>query len=223
MSQIENSMPPKLLIFDWDGTLCDSLWRITHCVQHAAEQIGLQSPTIDEVRNIVGLGLKEAFEILFPGIDKSYIVELGKAYSGLFIDGDLPQLLLYPHVMNGLVELRDAGYLLAVATGKRRVGLEKELITHGLENFFHGSRCADETRSKPDPLMLNELLSEFDLSANQAIMVGDTTYDMAMAQQVNMPRLAMTYGAHDKERLQEFSPIACLDCFSKFSDTINKI
>jgi phosphoglycolate phosphatase len=216
MSQMENFTPPKLLIFDWDGTLCDSLWRITHCVQRAAEQIGLQPPTDGEARNIVGLGLKEAFAILFPGIDESYIVELGKAYSGFFLDGDLPQSSFYPHVMDGLVELRDAGYLMAVATGKRRVGLEKEFVTHDLKGFFHGSRCADETLSKPDPLMLNELLAEFDLSANQAVMVGDTTYDMAMAQQVNMPRLAMTYGAHEKARLEGFSPIACLDCFSKF-------
>jgi phosphoglycolate phosphatase len=213
-------MAPKLLIFDWDGTLCDSLWRITHCVQRATEEIGLPVPSEEEVRNIIGLGLNDAFGVLFPDVDEAYIDQLGNAYSHYFLDRDLPVSSFYPFVMKGLNELRDAGYLLAVATGKRRVGLNKELALHGLNDFFHASRCADETRSKPDPLMLNELLSEFDLSAQRALMVGDTTYDMAMAQSVNMPRLAMTYGAHSEERLKEYSPIACLNCFSGFIGTI---
>ncbi len=110
--------------------------------------------------------------------------------------------------------MRASGYLLAVATGKSRAGLDRVFAATELTGFFHGSRCADETRSKPHPLMLQELLAEQGVAPQNAVMVGDTEFDMEMAVNANMPRIAVSYGAHDRSRLLEYQPLACLDNFS---------
>jgi phosphoglycolate phosphatase len=117
-------------------------------------------------------------------------------------------------VLTTLKDLRASGYILAVATGKSRAGLDRVLAATGLVGFFDGSRCADETLSKPHPLMLEELLSQFDVKANDAIMVGDTEFDLAMAESAKIPAIGVSYGAHELSRLLKYKPIACLDAFS---------
>jgi phosphoglycolate phosphatase len=101
-----------------------------------------------------------------------------------------------------------------VATGKSRAGLDRVLIATGLFEFFDGSRCADETLSKPHPLMLEELLIQFDVKASDAVMVGDTEFDLAMARNANVPAIAVSYGAHDLDRLLKYKPIASVGSFS---------
>ena len=211
----------ELLIFDWDGTLSDSLSRIAFCLRRAAVDCGLEQPSDEEVHEIVGLGLKEALQKLFPNIgDDQSIERLKESYSTHFMENDRVPSPFYPHVMESLTRLRDRGYRLAVATGKSRRGLNRVLQEKGLETFFHASRCADETRSKPHPLMLNELLQEFELRPEQAIMVGDTEFDMEMAQLAEVPRLAVSYGAHHASRLRRYQPFACIDCFSSAEQAI---
>ena len=122
--------------------------------------------------------------------------------------------------MESLSRFHDQGYLLAVATGKSRRGLDRALREKQLENFFDASRCADETRSKPHPLMLDELLAQFALRPDQAIMVGDTEFDMKMAELACVPRLAVSYGAHSADRLQQHKPFATIDCFSAVTEAI---
>lgn len=212
-----------LLIFDWDGTLSDSLARIAFCMQCAAKDHGLVPPSDLQVHEIVGLGLTEALQSLFPDVgDAQLIAALKESYSAHFMANDQVPSPFYPFVMESLVELRERGFLLAVATGKSRRGLDRVLKEKGLESFFDASRCADETRSKPDPLMLVELLGEFSLTPDQAIMVGDTEFDMGMAQRASMPGLAVSYGAHRAERLHRYSPIACVDCFSQVVGAIDR-
>ena len=87
-----------------------------------------------------------------------------------------------------------------------------------MEDYFHATRCADETRSKPDPLMLHELLAHFDLAPGQACMVGDTEFDMAMAQRAGVGRLGVSYGAHSAERLRRYDLLGCLDRLSEIFD-----
>lgn len=204
---------PAMLVFDWDGTLCDSLERIVYCLQLAAEDSNLPVPLKDQTRDIVGLGLREAFEQLFPGTDAAEITVLRENYAKHFRREDAEPSRLYPGVPETLEELRDQGFIMAVGTGKSRAGLDRVLASTGMNGFFHSTRCADETASKPDPLMLNSLLGEHALSAGQAIMVGDTTFDMEMAQRSGMPRVAVSYGAHDLHRLLPYQPLACLDRF----------
>ena len=203
----------KLLIFDWDGTLCNSLERIAGCIRAAAEECDLLPPEPEAAREIVGLGLVEALEALFPGISMPQILAMRDSYSRHFVEQDAEPSPFFPGVEETLESLRDEGYWLAVATGKSRRGLNRVLKTRGLTEFFHASRCADETASKPHPLMLKELLAEFDLPPEQALMVGDTEFDMEMAVRANIPRIAVSYGAHSKERLNSYQPIACIDEF----------
>jgi phosphoglycolate phosphatase len=121
---------------------------------------------------------------------------------------------LFRGVEDTLYALRDAGHTMAVATGKARRGLNRVLQQHNLQDFFHATRCADETRSKPHPQMLHELLDVFACEPEQALMIGDTHYDMAMAQAANMPRVGVSYGAHRTEQLLPYEPLACLDEFT---------
>lgn len=204
----------KLLIFDWDGTLCDSVTTISTCIQHAAKEQGLPVPSFAEASNIIGLGLKEAVSFLFPNADDQLIAAVAQSYSAFYRKKNAGPTDFFPHVLEVLNQLKQSGYLIAVATGKSRAGLNRAFVASDIENLFHGSRCADETASKPNPLMLNELLEQFDIAVDQALMIGDTEFDLDMAQQINMPRLAVTYGAHVKDRLVKFEPIACIDCFS---------
>ena len=211
----------ELLIFDWDGTLSDSLSRIAFCMQRAAEDCDLEPLAEQQVHEIVGLGLREALQQLYPLLDDdALIASVIERYSHHFVNNDQVPSPFYPYVMESLQAFRDQGYQLAVATGKSRRGLNRVLKEKGLEGFFHGSRCADETRSKPHPLMINELLAEFRLQPNRAVMVGDTEYDMEMAQRAGVPRLAVSYGAHSRDRLQRYQPFATLDCFSMAQDAI---
>lgn len=205
-----------LYIFDWDGTLSDSTDTIVTAMQRAAEDLGWQRPVRDDVRNIIGLGLPEAMRVLYPEIDKMTAERLRALYSEHFLSIDQAQPAeFYPRVMESLDALRAQGHQLAVATGKSRRGLDRVLGRLGLDEYFHASRCADETASKPDPLMLNELLSHFGVEASQAVMVGDTEYDMDMARRAAMPRIGVSYGAHAVERLHSYQPELCMSCFSE--------
>ena len=201
-----------LYIFDWDGTLSDSTDKIIRCMHQACDQIELPRCTDAEVKNIIGLGLREALRKLYPGIDQTRADELKAAYSEIFI-ADTTHPPFFDGVLATLERLKTEGHTLTIATGKSRRGLDRILTDAGLSDFFEASRCADETASKPQPKMLEELLAEFAVQAEDAVMVGDTEYDMEMAQRINMPRIAVSYGAHHIERLRPYEPVLCLDTF----------
>jgi phosphoglycolate phosphatase len=209
-----NSKTIKLVIFDWDGTISDSVARIVSSMQRAAVELDMAVPSYLEVQEIIGLGLTEAAFRLFPQATREQVFQLQTSYSQHYRAEDSAPCAFFPGVEETLQQLKAEGYQLAVATGKSRAGLDRVLLNLGMEDFFHNSRCADETLSKPHPLMLEELLTEFDLSAEAAVMVGDTEFDMEMAVNAGMPRIAVSYGAHHAARLRAFEPLACLDLFS---------
>ena len=211
-----------LLIFDWDGTLSDSADKIIDCLQQAAVNSGKRVCDREAIRNIIGLGLPEAMTALYPELDSDEREQVRQAYIAQFLAADQQPSPFFDGVLEGLHQLRDNNYLLAVATGKSRRGLDRVLGNLNLNNFFHGSRCADETSSKPHPQMLSELLDEFSKTADNALMVGDTEYDMSMAQQLTMPRVAVSYGAHDVDRLKQYQPVLCVDHFSDFVEWVLK-
>jgi phosphoglycolate phosphatase len=154
--------------------------------------------------------------VLYPEIDAATAERLRALYSEHFLAIDQAEpAQFYPRVMDSLEALRQEGHQLAVATGKSRRGLDRVLTRLKLDGYFHASRCADETASKPDPQMLHELLLQFGAQASQAVMVGDTEYDMEMARRAEMPRIAVSYGAHAAERLHPYEPALCMDCFSE--------
>ncbi|MDA9090928.1 HAD-IA family hydrolase [Porticoccaceae bacterium] len=207
-------MTVKLIIFDWDGTVSDSVARISTCIQLAAKDHDLPVPDFNAAKEIIGLGLQEAIAQLFPQAPTEMVTAFSETYSAHYRTQDHKPCDFFPGVMDTLEQLRDQNYLLAIATGKSRAGLDRVLHATALQDFFHSSRCADETRSKPHPLMLQELLALHNVAPEQAIMVGDTEFDMEMAGNAGGPRIGVSYGAHEAERLDAFNIIACLDRFS---------
>ncbi|MEJ2691529.1 MAG: HAD-IA family hydrolase [Candidatus Thiodiazotropha sp.] len=201
----------ELLIFDWDGTLMDSEARIVASVEAAVEDLGLTSPGRDAIRNIIGLGLREAVHTLFPDGGDHLHLDIAERYRSHFFAAEETPALLFEGAREVIETLHNAGYLLAVATGKGRSGLNHALETTGLGGFFHATRTADETFSKPHPEMLHEILDALGVSPRQALMIGDTEYDLQMAANAHMPSLGVDYGVHDRERLLKFHPLACLN------------
>lgn len=213
-------MSYQLLIFDWDGTLIDSTGRIISSFQGAARELGMRIPPDEDVRNIIGLGLKEAIEQVMLELNNAEVDALAQAYSRHYVEVDETPTALFHAVEEGLEQLRSRGFRLAVATGKSRRGLDRVMQETGLGHLFEITRCADETRSKPHPLMLEEILAHTDVSVDAAIMIGDTDYDLNMATNAGMDALAVTYGAHQLSRLAQAQPTHKVDSFVEFIDWI---
>lgn len=201
----------KLLIFDWDGTLMDSAGHIIAAVRAAAEDIDFPQPAEDDVRHVIGLGLREAVTTAMPELDDAAYQRFVAAYRQRFWQASLHGQALFTGARDVLLELKAAGYLLAVATGKGKNGLRRVLDDEKLHQVFDATRCAEETISKPNPQMLREILAELDVAADDSLMIGDTTYDLEMAARLNMDRLAVSYGAHSRKLLRTHDPLGFLD------------
>jgi phosphoglycolate phosphatase len=201
-----------LLIFDWDGTLMDSAACIASSLQSACEDLGYPVPSDRDARYIIGLGLHDAMAHVLPHVPVSEYPRIAERYRHHFLKGDA-DTTLFAGVLDMIQELRGRGHLLAVATGKSRRGLDRALAATGLAAHFHATRCADEGHTKPDPRMLWWLLETLEVQADRALMIGDTSHDMAMAQAAGIERLAVAHGAHDAADLLKYEPLACVrDC-----------
>lgn len=195
-------MQYELIIFDWDGTLMDSVPRIVSCMQAAALEAEWGELSSADVEDIIGLGLPEAIAQLCPGILPAQAERLRECYSHHFVTVDTTPMLFFMGVETHLARLHAREQQrLAVATGKSRRGLNRSFAETGSGAWFHASRTADETRSKPHPQMLAELLAELEVPVERALMVGDTEYDLEMARAIGMDRVGVTYGVHTPERL----------------------
>lgn len=208
----------KLAIFDWDGTLMDSIAHIVDSMQQAAVTLSEPVPTVPEVRHIIGLGLPEAIAILFPHANAATREEIRQQYARHFLAHSAARSELFAGAQPLLDQLTQQGYVLAIATGKSRLGLNRVLAQTGLGHYFAITRCADETASKPDPLMLKEILAHTSMAADEAVMIGDTSYDMEMAQAIAMPRIAVSYGVHEADVLRTYQPLAIVDSVYQLHD-----
>lgn len=209
----------ELLIFDWDGTLIDSEANIVSCMKAAMKDLGLPVLGNEAIKNIIGLGLKEALTTLYPDIDSHTATQLTDRYRYHFLSSEPSEP--FNRVNETLIHFNEHQYLMAVATGKGRIGLNKALNTTGFANIFHTSRCADETRSKPHPQMLEEILDYLGVEAENAVMIGDTEYDIQMAHNAGMDSIAVSYGVHDIERLQQSQPTVIIDAFHELIPLID--
>ncbi|MEW6353637.1 MAG: HAD-IA family hydrolase [Pseudomonadota bacterium] len=203
-----------LLVFDWDGTLMDSEARIVGCMQAAIQDVGLPALETAAIRNIIGLGLREALEQLFPGCTEPVRQRVVESYRYHFLGGYHAASPLFPGALETLTALRERGYLLAVATGKGRQGLDSVLRETGCRSLFDATRCADESFSKPHPQMLLDIMDELNVPPRATLMIGDTEYDMRMAANAGAAALAVSYGVHERERLLQCGPLDCLDSIS---------
>lgn len=200
----------ELLVFDWDGTLIDSAGAIVASLQSACRDLGLPVPSEERAQHIIGLGLYDAMAYVLPSIAPDVYPRVVERYSHHFRLRD-PHTPMFPGVEQALHSLREAGFLLAVATGKSRRGLERALDQTGLRTVFHATRCGDESASKPDPGMLKDLMEILGTEPEQTLMIGDTTHDLQMAINAGVVGVAAAYGAHPRAQLAALRPLACMD------------
>ena len=189
----------------------DSESRIVDCVKAAFADLELPSCTDEEISNIIGLGLREAVDTLYPSADEELLQAIVDRYRVHYFDENRTPSRLFCGAREVIETLAARDYLLAVATGKGRRGLNMVLEATGLGAYFHTTRCADETFSKPHPEMLEQILDELGVFPHEALMIGDTEYDLQMATHAGMPALAVSYGVHAVERLLRHKPLDCLD------------
>ncbi len=199
----------ELLVFDWDGTLFDSAAAIVEAIDAACNDLGLSPPSPEQARRVIGLGLHEALREIAPELPEVRYPQMAERYRRHYLARD-HELSLFAGVGDLVAELAEAGHLLAVATGKSRLGLQRALRQSGLGEYFHATRCADECFSKPHPQMLFELMAELSVDPEHTLMIGDTTHDLQMARNAGVDCLAVTYGAHPPAALGAFDPRACL-------------
>lgn len=204
-----------LLIFDWDGTLADSIGRIVEAMHGASERAGYPLCNEDAVKGIIGLALPEAISVLYPQLDEAEVMTFRQHYADIYMALDDQPSPLFPGVLEALDAFRAEGYRLAVATGKARRGLDRVLRANGWENFFDITRAADESRGKPHPLMLEEILAHCQVPASRALMVGDSAFDLIMANNAGMHSVAVGYGAMSLEALSVHRPQLSIDHFSQ--------
>jgi phosphoglycolate phosphatase len=210
----------ELIVFDWDGTVMDSTALIASSIQAACRDLNLPIPTDEAARHVIGLGLQQALMIAVPTAHESQHEALAARYRFHFLaqDAEIP---LFAEAAETIIELHEQGYLLAVATGKNRNGLQRALESSGLKNYFHATRTADQTFSKPHPAMLLELMDELNVSPERTLMIGDTTHDLQLAQNAGVDALAVSHGAHPAEQLLALKPLALLDDFAALRRWIN--
>lgn len=212
----------ELLIFDWDGTLVDSIGRIVESISMAASCCDLPVLDGDTIKGIIGLGLPEAIAVLYPHINDVRLVEaFRRAYADHYLSLEIDPSPLFPGVAQSLRDFRGQGLLLAVATGKGRRGLERALEGQGWSDFFDVARCADETASKPDPLMIHEILDHCGVRSERALMVGDSVFDLEMARRAGIDSVAVSYGAQSLDILQACSPRLAINNFSELGDWLD--
>ena len=200
-----------VIIFDWDGTLVDSIDWIVECVQFAAKQCNIAIPEQQAAKDIIGLSLANAMRTLFPQINDETEQQLIRHYSAYFFSKKMSRTDFFNGVYEMLDTLKQAGYQLAVATGKSRAGLDRALLATDTQHLFSASRCADETASKPDPLMLDEIISDLGVDRQRVLFVGDSIHDLGMANKAKIASVGVTCGVHNSETLQKYQPLCCLE------------
>jgi phosphoglycolate phosphatase len=195
-----------LIAFDWDGTLFDSTNIIVRCIQRAVVDVGGAMPSDKAAAYVIGMGLMQALAHAAPDVPQEKYPELGARYRHHYV-AHQDDLSLFEGVLPMLDELKARHYRLTVATGKSRRGLDYALRTAQLRGVFDGSRTADETQGKPHPLMLQELMREFDAAPERTLMIGDTTHDLQMARNAGCASVGVSYGAHEPGDFDALGPL----------------
>ncbi len=210
----------KVVIFDWDGTVMDSVGKIVNSVRIAAERLTLPVPTEHAAKQIIGLSLEPAFKTLFPDSTAAERELLSEHYKDVYSNVDKTPTPLFDGAELVFSTLRQRGYQLAVATGKARRGLDRMFAETKTGHHFVTSRCSDEAQSKPHPQMLQHILSELQLVPAQAVMIGDSRYDLMMAHSIEMPRIGVTHGVHGHAEFAPFNPYAVVDNLKALLDIL---
>lgn len=212
-----------LIIFDWDGTLMNSAERIVSAFQASIEDLNGPDRTQNDILNIIGLGMMEAIQTLYPDAEPAFCEQIRDRYRYHFLENpEVPSSSLFDGAEELLQCLNENDYLLAVATGKARRGLRQVFEETGMGDYFHTSRCADECFSKPHPQMIQEIMEQFGIEPQKTLMIGDTEYDLQMANNAGVSSLGVSYGVHALERLEECQPLDCVHSMDELRIWLDK-
>lgn len=198
-----------LIIFDWDGTLMDSIGLIVESMHIAGEAHGFRT-TDQAVKDIIGLSLMHGIEILYPQASDTQKLAIQQSYAEYYIPNSHRTPFFAP-IENMLLTLKQQDKQLAVATGKKRKGLDRVLEASASHHYFTITRCADESGSKPDPQMLRDILDYTKQSISQAVFIGDSIYDIQMANRLGMTSIAVNYGTASSSELAAEQPTYQVD------------
>jgi phosphoglycolate phosphatase len=211
----------RLIVFDWDGTLADSTSIIAAAIQEALRDMGEAVPEERSARYVIGLGLFDALRTVAPQLAVHRHSELAAHYRKHYLsrEDDIP---LFEGAAALLEELELAGYYLAVATGKTRMGLDRVLVRNGLTTRFHATRCADEGFPKPHPDMLLHLMDRLGVEPHETLMIGDTTHDLELARNAGASAVAVSYGAHDVDGLAKLRPLATVHSVTELREWLEE-
>lgn len=219
----------KLIIFDVDGTLIDSQNHILSAMQSACTSVDMVPPTREDVLSIVGLSLPEAVLRLMPEASQNRRVRMIEAYKSAFMAqreelGPAALSPFYPGALETLQRLHGVDEnILGVATGKSRRGLDSILDGHGINHMFFTQQVADDHPSKPHPSMIHKALSESGIDSDCAVMVGDTSYDMAMAKSAGIGRIGVNWGYHSRDDLTESGAEVILENYDELIPYLDRI
>lgn len=198
-----------LIIFDWDGTLMDSIGLIVESMHVAGEAHGFRT-TDQAVKDIIGLSLMHGIEILYPQASNTQKLAIQQSYAEYYIPNSHRTPFFAP-IENMLLTLKQQDKQLAVATGKKRKGLDRVLEASASRHYFTITRCADESGSKPDPQMLRDILDYTKQPISQAVFIGDSIYDIQMANRLGMTSIAVNYGTASSSELAAEQPTYQVD------------
>ncbi|PCK29849.1 HAD-IIIA family hydrolase [Pseudoalteromonas piscicida] len=199
----------KCVIFDWDGTVMDSVPKIVNTIHLAAQSCGIPPVSDSEAKSIIGLSLPKAMQVLFPQ-HQDKADSLTSAYKYIYSNEDDTPSPIFEGVESLLSQLRSQGIKIAVATGKSRTGLDRLMAQNSLCDYFLTTRTACEAKSKPHPDMLLQILNELGVDAQETVMVGDSIIDMDLARNAGVDAVGMTLGVASREQLSQTS--ACHIC-----------
>ena len=200
-----------LVVFDWDGTLVDSIASIVDCTQHALGEVGVAPVEDSHVRQTIGLGIREMIDKLIPGCDDELFESVCLAYRERWFSAFAADHQPFEGVDGLLTRLAANDYLLGVATAKSRRGLVADFDRTGLGEHFHATRTVDEAPAKPHPGMLESLMEELGTRPERTLMIGDTAHDLEMAANAGTAGLGVLGGSHDRARLSQAPSAAILE------------
>ncbi|MDA5193086.1 HAD-IA family hydrolase [Govanella unica] len=201
------------LVFDCDGTIVDSQFMIIAAMNEAFDGVGLTRPDNNNVRRVVGLSLPEAISRLLGEADQLAVADLAERYKRAFRRAreDGGREPFYPGAREAIIRFSEAGYLLGVATGKSRRGLLAVLEQAGIRSHFVSLQTADDAPGKPHPAMLRQAMADAGASADETLMIGDTSYDIDMARAAGVVGLGVSWGYHAPQDLITAGAVRVVD------------
>lgn len=212
----------KLVVFDWDGTLADSVSKIIACKSYLAEKYNLPKPPENFVKSVLGKKFEIALAQCFPSASSQTLSSLAEDYHSLMQQKDY-QASLFPGALDVLVYLKNRGMKLAIASAKNKHELDSAILHNKLEGMFDWVCCGSEYKDKPDPAMLNHLLAQSNISKDKCLMIGDTVSDILFAANAQVKFIGVTFGAHSAETLQSMQPLTLIEEWPQVTGIINKL